>query len=78
MLSSLNNATQERLLSLAFVSAPRLKKEGDEVCGLRSPASNYSMFMSERSSSSIQSLTGGSLPAGAQRLLMEPTTGTTC
>ncbi|KAI9788742.1 MAG: hypothetical protein M1816_006599 [Peltula sp. TS41687] len=30
VLSSLNNATQERLLSLAFVSAPRLKKEGDE------------------------------------------------
>lgn len=27
-----NPKGQERILSLAYVSAPRLKREGDEVC----------------------------------------------
>jgi hypothetical protein len=31
VLANLNNPKQERTLSLAFVSAPRLKREGDEV-----------------------------------------------
>ena len=31
VLASLNNAAQERTLSLAFVSAPRMRREGDEV-----------------------------------------------
>lgn len=31
VLVSLNNPSQERTLSLAFVSAPRLRREGDEV-----------------------------------------------
>lgn len=31
VLTSVNNPTQERTLSLAFVSAPRLRREGDEV-----------------------------------------------
>lgn len=31
ILASVNNPAQERTLSLAYVSAPRLKREGDEV-----------------------------------------------
>ena len=31
ILHNINNPKQERTLSLAFVSAPRLKREGDEV-----------------------------------------------
>ena len=31
ILTSVNNPNQERTLSLAFVSAPRLRREGDEV-----------------------------------------------
>ena len=31
VLTSVNHPTQERTLSLAFVSAPRLRREGDEV-----------------------------------------------
>lgn len=31
LLSAVNNPSQERTLSLAFVSAPRLRREGDEV-----------------------------------------------
>ena len=31
VLASVNNPDQERILSLAFVSAPRLRREGDEV-----------------------------------------------
>ena len=31
VLASINNPTQERTLSLAFVSAPRMRREGDEV-----------------------------------------------
>lgn len=32
VLSHVTNPTQERILSLAYVSAPRLRREGDEVC----------------------------------------------
>jgi hypothetical protein len=32
VLSHVTNPSQERLLSLAYVSAPRLRREGDEVC----------------------------------------------
>ena len=32
VLASLSSPSQERTLSLAFVSAPRLRREGDEVC----------------------------------------------
>ena len=31
VLSHVTNPTQERILSLAYVSAPRLRREGDEV-----------------------------------------------
>lgn len=31
VLTSLNNPTSERTLSLAFVSSPRLRRDGDEV-----------------------------------------------
>lgn len=31
ILTAVNNPSQERMLSLAFVSAPRMKREGDEV-----------------------------------------------
>ena len=31
ILASVNNPAQERTLSLAYVTAPRLKREGDEV-----------------------------------------------
>jgi len=31
VLTSINNPEQERILSLAFVRAPRLRKEDDEV-----------------------------------------------
>ena len=31
VLHNMNNPAQERVISLAYVSAPRLKKEGDEV-----------------------------------------------
>ena len=31
ILSSVNNPTQERMLSLANVNAPRLRKDGDDV-----------------------------------------------
>lgn len=31
ILASVNNPAQERILSLAYVSAPRLRREGDEV-----------------------------------------------
>jgi len=31
VLTSINNPEQERILSLAFVNAPRLRKEDDEV-----------------------------------------------
>jgi hypothetical protein len=31
VLTALHNAKQERTLSLAFVTAPRLKRDGDEV-----------------------------------------------
>lgn len=31
ILTSISNPTQERTLSLPFVSAPRLRREGDEV-----------------------------------------------
>jgi staphylococcal nuclease domain-containing protein 1 len=31
ILHHINNPRQERTLSLAFVSAPRLRREGDEV-----------------------------------------------
>ena len=34
ILTSVNNPSQERTLSLAFVSAPRLRKDGDEVGAL--------------------------------------------
>lgn len=33
VLHNVNNPKQERVLSLAFVSAPRLRREGDEVRG---------------------------------------------
>lgn len=33
VLTSVNNPNQERVLSLAFVSAPRIRREGDEVSG---------------------------------------------
>lgn len=33
ILHNVTNPKQERTLSLAFVTAPRLKREGDEVCG---------------------------------------------
>ena len=32
VLTSLHNPAEERTLSFAFVSAPRLRREGDEVC----------------------------------------------
>lgn len=32
VLSHVTNPTQDRILSLAYVSAPRLRREGDEVC----------------------------------------------
>lgn len=32
LLSHVTNRNQERTLSLAYVSAPRLRREGDEVC----------------------------------------------
>ena len=35
ILASVNNPTQERTLSLAYVSAPRLRREGDEVSQTR-------------------------------------------
>lgn len=35
ILASVNNPAQERTLSLAYVSAPRLKREGDEVSQTR-------------------------------------------
>ena len=31
ILTAVNNPGQERILSLAFVSAPRMRREGDEV-----------------------------------------------
>ena len=31
VLTSINNPTNERTLSLAFVSSPRLRRDGDEV-----------------------------------------------
>lgn len=31
VLTSVNNPNQERILSLAFVSAPRMRREGEEV-----------------------------------------------
>ena len=31
VLTSVNHPEQEKILSLAFVSAPRMKREGDEV-----------------------------------------------
>jgi len=31
VLSHVTNPSQERILSLAYVSAPRLRREGDEV-----------------------------------------------
>lgn len=34
VLSHVTNPSQERILSLAYVSAPRLKREGDDVCEL--------------------------------------------
>lgn len=34
VLSHVTNPSQERILSLAYVSAPRLRREGDEVCTL--------------------------------------------
>ena len=34
VLHNVNNPSQERILSLAFVSAPRLRREGDEVSSL--------------------------------------------
>ncbi|KAI9676051.1 MAG: hypothetical protein M1817_000794 [Caeruleum heppii] len=36
ILTSLNNASQERTLSLAFVTAPRLRKDGDEAFAFES------------------------------------------
>lgn len=33
LLTAVDNPSQERTLSLAFVSAPRLRREGDEVGG---------------------------------------------
>ena len=32
ILSAIHNPRNERTLSLAYVSAPRLRREGDEVC----------------------------------------------
>lgn len=37
ILTSVNNPTQERTLSLAFVSAPRMRREGDEVSTFYTP-----------------------------------------
>lgn len=34
VLSHITNPSQERILSLAYVSAPRLRREGDEVGAL--------------------------------------------
>lgn len=36
VLSHITNPSQERVLSLAYVSAPRLRREGDEVGALLS------------------------------------------
>ncbi|KAJ5280379.1 hypothetical protein N7478_005751 [Penicillium angulare] len=36
VLSHVSNPTQERILSLAYVSAPRLRREGDEAYGFQS------------------------------------------
>lgn len=35
VLSHVSNPAQERILSLAYVSAPRLRREEEEVCFLR-------------------------------------------
>lgn len=40
VLSHINNPGQERILSLAYVSAPRLRREGDEVSSLLFVSSN--------------------------------------
>lgn len=37
VLAHVSNPAQERILSLAYVSAPRLKREGDEVSAHFSP-----------------------------------------
>lgn len=36
ILHNINNPKQERTLSLAYVTAPRMRREGDEVCDIPS------------------------------------------
>lgn len=47
VLSHVSNPGQERILSLAYVSAPRLRREGDEVsqCLFAAPGPDRAMSM---------------------------------
>jgi staphylococcal nuclease domain-containing protein 1 len=41
VLSHVTNPSQERILSLAYVSAPRLRREGDEVGASSLPIGSF-------------------------------------
>ena len=58
ILASVNNPAQERTLSLAYVSAPRLKREGDEASQTQCPDkaaidSSYSLLHSILETTSV-------------------------
>lgn len=50
ILTHVSNPSQERTLSLAYVSAPRLRREGDEVC-LDLISSFFTLFTTQLSGS---------------------------
>ncbi|KAL9103182.1 MAG: hypothetical protein Q9163_001748 [Psora crenata] len=63
VLTSVNNPDQERTLSLAFVSAPRLRREGDEPYAFQSRDFLRRMTVGKV----IQFITLYSIPTGAKR-----------
>ena len=44
ILTSVNNPAQERTLSLAYVSAPRMKREGEEVSWVSFSLPQYLLY----------------------------------
>jgi hypothetical protein len=49
ILHNINNPKQERTLSLAYVTAPRMRREGDEVCSIFHGLSSAHLSCMQRS-----------------------------
>jgi hypothetical protein len=49
VLHNINNPKQERTLSLAYVTAPRMRREGDEVCCIPFPPAPHTVHVASDS-----------------------------